>query len=149
MTTGRSIDIVVDTNVIISVFSDNPTEQGLADRYRPHLAERSIAISFQTEAELMTQQSAQGWDDDQLMEILTRFEIVRWSENLLERYVSIRSEAIRRSRRLGTRQRTMIVGAADGWIAATALLLDCPLVTNDRNLAAQRDLLEIITELDL
>ena len=95
----------------------------------------------------MTQRSAQGWDDEKLIDILARFEIVRWSEELLGHYVSLRSEAIRRSRRHGSRQRRMIVGAADGWIAATALLLDCPLVTNDRNLSAQRDLLDVITEL--
>ena len=147
MTSSASVDIVVDTNVIVSVFSDDLAEVETAKRYRPHLEGRSIAISFQTEAELMTQQAAQGWDDDKLVDILARFEIIRWSEDLLGHYVSLRSEAIRRSRKYGSRQRRMIVGAADGWIAATALLLRCPLVTNDRNLVAQRGLIDIITEL--
>lgn len=147
MTLNTSVDIVVDTNVIVSVFSEDPAELATAESYRPHLEGRTVAISFQTEAELMTQQAAQGWDDDKMIDILARFEIVPWSEDLLAHYVSVRSEAIRRSRRFGSRQKRMIVGAADGWIAATALLLRCPLVTNDRQLAAQRDLLDIITEL--
>lgn len=147
MTSSGSVDIVVDTNVIVSIFSDDPAEIEVAERYRPHLEGCSIAICFQTEAELMTQRSAQGWNEDKLIDILAQFEIVAWSEELLMRYVSLRSEAIRRSRRYGSRQRRMIVGAADGWVAATALLLGCPLVTHDRNLAAQRELIEIITEL--
>lgn len=148
MTSGSAIDIVVDTNVIVSVFSENPAERVTAESYRPHLEGRSIAISFQTEAELRTQQAAQGWDDDKMIDILARFEIVPWSEDLLAQYVALRSEAIRRSRRYGSRQKRMIVGAADGWIGATALLLHCPLVTNDRQLAAQRGLIDIITELE-
>ena len=53
------------------------------------------------------------------------------------------SEAIRRNRR----NEGPLLGPADGWIAAAALMLDCPLVTHDRRLA-QSPLITAITELD-
>lgn len=149
MTSWSGVDRVVDTNVIMYVFSDRAEDREVGDRYRRHLEGQSLAISFQTEAEISVHALAQRWQPVQVRSILSRFLVFPWSPELLAAYVQLRSESIRRSRPAGTRQRQMQVGPADGWIAATAVLLDCPLVTHDRHLAANRELIEVITELDL
>ena len=147
MTYGAQIDVVADTNIVVALFSNNESEEEIAQLYRPHLEGKAVGLSFQTEAELRVQQLAQGWDDDNLRSILSRFDIVPWSPELSEQYVFLRSESISRSRRRGTRQERRRIGPADGWIAATAMLLGCPLVTHDRHLADNGDIVDVITEL--
>ena len=142
MTFGAQVDVVPDTSVIVSLLSNDHTEIALAELYRPHLEGRALAISFQTEAELLVLRETQGWDEAKLMAHLNRYEIVPFSDELRECYVAIRSEAIRMHEQgTGT-----LVHPADAWIAAAALMLDCPLVTHDRRLA-ESPLIEVITEL--
>ena len=139
---GAQVDVVPDTNIVVSLLSNKPDEVARAELYRPHLEDRALAISFQTEAELQVQREAQQWDEAILARHLTDYEIVPISNELRECYIAIRSAAIRRN----NRGEGPLVSPADGWIAAAALLLQCPLVTHDRRLA-QSPLIEVITEL--
>ena len=139
---GAHVDVVPDTNIVVSLLSNKPDEVARAELYRPHLEDRALAISFQTEAELQVQREAQRWDETILARHLTDYEIVPISDELRECYIAIRSAAIRRN----NRGEGPLVSPADGWIAAAALLPHCPLVTHDRRLA-QSPLIEVITEL--
>lgn len=136
------VDIVPDTSVIISLLSNRHDEVERAELYRRHLEGRAAAISFQTEAELQVQRETQRWDEAKLMNHLSNYEIVPLSDELRECYIAIRSEAVRRNKQ----GKGKLLGPADGWIAAAALMLDCPLVTHDRQLA-ESPLIEVITEL--
>ena len=140
---GAHVDIVVDTNIVVSLLSSHPDEVARTELYRSHIEGKAIAISFQTEAELMVQREAQGWDLTKLMTQISNYEIVPFSDDLRGCYITLRSEAIRRNRR----NEGPLLGPADGWIAAAALMLDCPLVTHDRKLS-QSPLITAITELD-
>lgn len=139
---GAHVDVVPDTNIVVSLLSNEPDEVTRAGLYRPHLENRALAISFQTEAELQVQREAQQWDAAILERHLAGYEIVPLSDELRECYIAIRSAAIRRN----NRGEGPLVSPADGWVAAAALLLQCPLVTHDRRLA-QSPLIRVITEL--
>ena len=91
---------------------------------------------------MQVQREVQQWDETILVRHLTDYEIVPISDELRECYIAIRSEAIRRN----NRGEGPLVSPADGWVAAAALMLQCPLVTHDRRLA-QSPLIKVITEL--
>ena len=56
-----------------------------------HISEgKAIAISFQTEAELMVQREAQGWDLTKLMTQMSNYEIVPFSDDLRGCYITLR-----------------------------------------------------------
>ena len=135
--------VVADTSVVSFSLSDRPKDSLIADRYRQHLEDRPVAISFQTDAELLLGAETQGWDLQRYSSLVADFEIVGWSIRLLGCYVRIRSAAIDRRRRTGEKR----IDAADGWVAASALLLERPLVTHDGALS-RSPLIETITELD-
>lgn len=142
MTTSAATGVVADTNVIAYLLSNKDSDAQLAERYRPHLENRPVAISFQTEGELRVAQEVQEWDHRRFESLLSGLEVIPWSEALLACYVRVRSASIRRHER-GQGPK---IDAADGWVAAAALLLDCPLVTHDRSLS-RSPLIETITEL--
>ncbi len=136
-------EVVADTNVVSYLISTKPEVVSLAHRYLPHLNGRPVAISFQTRAELLVGMETQGWNHRRFSDLIGRFEVIPWSERLLDCYVRIRSASVERRRRTGEKRIT----AADAWIAATALLLERPLVTHDGALS-RSPLIETITELD-
>jgi len=140
---GAHVDAVIDTNIIVSLLSNRPDELERAELYRRHLEGRALAIAFQTEAELRVQRAAQGWNSDKLAAQLSNYEVVPLSDDLLDCYVAVRAAAIGRNRQ---GRGGPLLGPADGWIAAAALMLDCPLVTHDRKLS-QSPLITAITEL--
>ncbi len=141
MTIGAQIDLVVDTNIIVSLLSNNAEEVEQAERYRPHLEGKSLAISFQTEAELWVQHSVQGWADEPLRRMIGRFHIVQHSPELHACYIRIRTEAFRRN----SANKEPRTGPADGWVAAAAMQLGVPLVTHDYRLS-HAPLIHVVTE---
>ena len=142
MTTASALTVVVDTNILIHRLSNKPSDQALVDRYRPHIDGRAVSISFQTQGELLVGREMQNWDPQRFDSLMRTFTVVEWSERLLACYVRIRAAAIDRwNRGEGPK-----IDAADGWIAAAALLLGRPLVTHDERLS-KCPLIETITEL--
>ena len=82
-------------------------------------------ISFMTEAELERWGLQAGWGDvrlTRLREFLKRFLIVPSSEMLSRKWAAVMVQARSSGRRMET---------ADAWIAATALLYEAPLITNN------------------
>ena len=124
--------IVIDTNVVSYLFMDDPR----APYYREHIRGRRLVLSFQTLEELWFGTFMGHWDGDDLIRHLEQYTIVWPTPELVEISARLRS-----AERLEGRKR---VSAADAWIAATAIMLDCPLATNDEPLTAIPNL-DVIT----
>ena len=117
------MSLVVDTDVASFLFKKDTR----AALYAPHLAGHMLTISFQTLAELELWALAAGWGDrrqQQLEHYLRRYIVQDSSPPLCRRWAEIQDDGRRRGRPVAT---------ADAWVAATALFLDVPLVTNNES----------------
>jgi tRNA(fMet)-specific endonuclease VapC len=113
--------VVVDTDVVSYLFKSDTR----ADPYRPHLDGQLPIISFITLAELERWTLARNWGArrrEDLLNYLHRYLIEPSSPDLCRLW----AEAMDSARRAGKPMLT-----ADGWVAATAIAYDVPLVTNN------------------
>lgn len=131
MPASAEIDRVLDTNVVAYSITSGLVDAETTDFYRDQIESHTVAISFQTWAELRVGAVIQSRSLDDLQAAVARFAIIPCSDQLLDAYVHLRSRARERNRA----GHGPLLGAADGWIAATAFLLDVPLVTHDRRLS--------------
>ena len=117
--------VVLDTNVVSYIFNEDvrgPYYESAISRMKP-------VISFQTLEEVLILPVKNGWGVrryDRLIDHLSRYEVIWPSTELVRISANLRAEMEKAGRRLS---------AADAWIAATALYLDCPLATHDRDFA--------------
>ena len=114
--------VVVDTDVMSYVFKHDTR----AEQYEPHLAGKDWIISFVTLAEMQRWAIASNWGAakrGKLAEYLSTVFVFHSDDDLCVRWAEITEDG-----RRGGRQ----IQAADAWIAATALLHDVPLITNNR-----------------
>ena len=122
--------VVLDTNVVSFDFrSDEQYEY-----YRERIADMIPVIALQTYEELWFGARWDGWGRRRLAKLdkfLERFEIVKPDEEIAQECGELRVAQMRRGMTLST---------ADAWIAATAIVLDCPLASHDRGLASVPDL---------
>jgi tRNA(fMet)-specific endonuclease VapC len=128
--------LVVDTDVTSYLFKKDTR----AALYAPHLAGHMLTISFQTLAELELWALSAGWGSrrkQQLEHHLRRYIVQDSSPALCRRWAEIQDDGRRRGRPVAT---------ADAWVAATALFLDVPLVTNNESHFASVPGLTIIAE---
>lgn len=119
--TLRSDLTVVDTSVVSILFNN----QAKASQYADILDGTSAFISFQTLEERLYGAHLAGWGIKRIGELnahLDQYTIVWPTFELVDIAARIRSQRERIGRKLHV---------ADAWIAATALLLDCPLVSDD------------------
>ena len=129
MADGSSL-IVVDTSVVSLLIR----RDSRAVYYQDRLAGRRAVISFQTLEELWFGAYKGGWGDrrkNRLRRDLDQYEVVWPSPEIVHISAHLRSEREGAGRRLNT---------ADAWVAATAILLDCPLAAHDRDFAGVPDL---------
>ncbi len=113
---------VVDTDVLSYLFRRDTR----AEAYRPHLSGRILAISFMTVAELDRWALQRNWGtarQERMAAFLAQFTIILVDRTLCRTWARVGDQARRQGRP---------IQAADAWIAATALALDVPLVTNNR-----------------
>ena len=121
----RSSFIVVDTSVVSLLIRRDRR----ATYYENHMVGFRAVISFQTLEELWFGAYKGGWGDRRkngLRRDIDQYEVVWPSPDLVQISARLRSERERAGRRLST---------ADAWVAATALLVDCPLASHDRDFA--------------
>jgi predicted nucleic acid-binding protein len=121
--------VVVDTDVFSYVFSRRPE----AERFRRHLEGRIAILSFQSVAELLYGAKIANWGPRRVSEIsdaMKAYVIAPPSIDLAETWATIRAERRARGREMPV---------ADAWIAATAVSLGCPVVTNNH-----RDFADVI-----
>ena len=128
--------MVVDTDVFSFIFN----RDSRAESYRRHVEGHIASLSFQTVAELLQGAYQRGWGEQRLgrlREEMRRYLVVPFDWEIVERFARLRAH--RRS--IGHE-----ITTADAWIAATALWLECPVVThNIRDFSDIPDL-HVITE---
>ena len=125
MPVGASL-IVVDTSVVSLLIRGDRR----AACYQNHMVGRRAVISFQTLEELWFGAYKGGWGDRRkngLRRDIDQYEVIWSSPDLVRISAHLRNGRERAGRRLN---------AADAWVAATALLLDSPLASHDRDFAA-------------
>ena len=127
---------VIDTDVWSYLYKGRDE----AKLYEPHLFGNILVISFQTQAELLRGALAANWGAQRRQHLESRLNkyVVEPSSYAL----SLRwAQAMDSARRNGRP-----IAAADAWVAATALHLDVPVITHNRNHFIGVDGLTIISE---
>jgi tRNA(fMet)-specific endonuclease VapC len=118
--------VVIDTDVY---GADLVPGSELALLYEPVIVGRRAFISFQTAAELRYGALLRGWGAARILKLEARInavEIVHSGPELIAVYAQLRVECQRAGHGLAQREHD-----ADRWIAATAIRLGIPLVSND------------------
>ena len=127
---------VIDTDVWSYLYKG----RNEAKLYQPHILGNTLVISFQTQAELLRWAIAADWGQqrrEHLRSRLQEYEIEHSSDTLSSRW----AEAMESGRRNGRP-----ISASDAWVAATALHLDVPLITHNKNHFLGVERLTIISE---
>lgn len=128
--------VVVDTDVLSFTFKSHT----LADKYRPHLHGKLLVISFMTLAELDRWALTKGWGEKRrsgMETFLRQFIVYPYDRALCLKWAEATCSAARNGR---------VINTADGWIAATALLHNIPLVTHNGGDYSGIDGLVVISE---
>lgn len=118
--------IVIDTDVFSA---DLVPGSRLAERYASLITGRPAFISFQTAAELRYGGIRRGWGPARMLRLeakLQRVEVIHSGPELVAIYAQLRADCEGTGHALGQKAHT-----ADRWIAATAIRLGIPLVSND------------------
>jgi len=113
--------VVVDTDVVSLVFKGDRR----AEKYLSALTAPDLLVSFMTEAELERWILQAKWGPERIVRFRTymkRFVSVPSSRDLIVKWAEVMVVA----RSLGRR-----IEVADAWVAATTLLYDATLVTNN------------------
>ena len=113
--------VVVDTDVVSLVFKGDSR----AEKYLSALTGPDLLVSFMTEAELERWILQAKWGPERIVRFRTymkRFVSVPSSRDLIVKWAEVMVVA----RSLGRR-----IEVADAWVAATTLLYDATLVTNN------------------
>lgn len=119
--------IVIDTDVF---GADLVPGSPLIARYEPLIVGRPAFISFQTVAELRFGAALRNWGPARMLKMDMRIdtaEIVHTGAALIEAYVRLRVDCQPVGHALAQARHD-----ADRWIAATAIRLGVPLVSNDK-----------------
>ena len=127
---------VIDTDVWSYLYKGRDE----AKLYEPHLFGNLLVISFQTQAELLHGAIAANWGSRRRQHLesrLSKYVIEPSSDALSLRWAQAMDSARRNGRP---------IAAADAWVAATALHLDVPLITHNRNHFIGVDGLTVISE---
>ena len=118
--------VVIDTDVF---GADLVPGSKLAAIYEPIIVGRPAFISFQTSAELRYGALRRGWGQTRMLKLEARIneaEVVHSGPELVLVYAQLRVACERVGHALSQRDHD-----ADRWVAATALRLGIPLVSND------------------
>src|SRR5262245_49148612 len=118
---GALEPVVVDTDVISYLFKGDTR----ADRYEPLLIGHAVVLSFMSIAELDAWVAQRNWGQrarQRLERYLTRFAVHFPDRDLCRVWAGVMTVGRRAGRP---------IGAADAWIAATALYLGASLVTHN------------------
>lgn len=125
---------LLDTNIVSYMLN----RHSLAVVYLPHIAGYDLAISFQTLGELLEGGALANWGPvrwAELQALLTTLTVLDGTPDVAAQWAEIRAA-----------RRAQPIGAADCWIAATALAHGLELVTHNPADFANIPGLVVITE---
>ena len=132
-TTAR---LVVDTDVASFIFKWHPE---FASRYIAIVRGYELVASFMTLAEMRQGSLDANWGQrkrDILEAYLADFSVLHSDSLLCSEWAAVRNESTRKGHP---------ISSADAWIAATALFLQVPLVTNNPKDYRHLDKLQIVS----
>jgi len=126
--------VVLDTNVVSFLMKGHD----IGKLYRPHLEGKTLAISFMTIGELYEGAYRRNWSEKRL----------RYLEDQIKNYLVIpyTPEVCRVWGQVRSQRKSQPIAVDDAWIAASALVHNCPLVTHDPGDFAHIEGLTVITE---
>ena len=128
--------LVVDTDVASFIFKWHPE---FAPRYVNIVRGSELIVSFMTVAEMRQARWRANWGPRKcsvLEAYLADFSVLHSDTLLCSTWAAVRSESARKGRP---------ISSADSWIAATALVLSAPLVTNNPKDYRHLDNLQIVS----
>jgi tRNA(fMet)-specific endonuclease VapC len=128
--------LVVDTDVVSYIFKWHTS----APRYVELLADNEAVLCFVTLAEMRLGALKAGWGTRKrnlLERYLSRFTVCYPDDRLCALWADVKHESSRKG---------YPIGSQDAWIAATAVYLGAPLVTNNVKDYAHLEGLEIYTD---
>jgi predicted nucleic acid-binding protein len=134
--TNATPGLVVDTDVTRFVFKWHPE---FAPNYVRIIRGFELVLSFMTLAEMRQGALNANWGQrkcDLLEEYLRDFSVLHSDSHLCSTLAAIRNESARKGRP---------ISSADAWIAATALVLSAPLVTNNPKDYRHLDNLQLVS----
>jgi tRNA(fMet)-specific endonuclease VapC len=123
--------VLLDTSVA-SLLHPKKKAAALRRRYEPHMRGETLALSFQSVAELWDWAESNHWGTkarNGLDTFLRRFLVIPYDFDLAKTWARVMEAARQEGRRLE---------AGDCWIAATAVHRGVALLTNDRDLVDRR-----------
>ncbi len=115
--------VVLDTSVVSIIFRGDT----IAPYYERIIEGNSALISFQTLQEVWKGTYINGWGQrrkNELAQHLDQYRIVWPNRELVATCALLQSERQKVGRR---------ISMADAWIASTAMMMNCPLATHDRD----------------
>jgi tRNA(fMet)-specific endonuclease VapC len=119
--------ILLDTSVA-SLLHPRKKNDALRAKYEPHMRGQTLALSFQTVAELWDWAQSRKWSDSArqgLDAFIRRFLVIPYDYDLAKTWAVVMSAARAAGRRLE---------AGDCWILATAVHRGIPLLAHDRDM---------------
>jgi tRNA(fMet)-specific endonuclease VapC len=128
--------LVVDTDVASFVFKWHPE---FAPRYVALIRGAELVVSFMTLAEMRQGALDANWGPrkrDVLEAYLADFSVLHSDNSLCSTWAAVRNESLRMGHPMSS---------ADAWIAATALVLAAPLVTNNSKDYRHLDTIQLIS----
>ena len=128
--------LVIDTDVASFIFK---WHLEFAPRYVDMIRGAELVVSFMTVAEMRQGALDANWGPrkcDVLEIYLADFSVLQSDSLLCSTWAAVRNESVRKGRQMSS---------ADAWIAATALVLWAPLVTNNPKHYRHLDKLQLVT----
>ena len=128
--------LVVDTDVASFIFKWHPD---FAPRYVNIVRGFELIVSFMTLAEMRQGALGANWGPRKcavLEAYLADFSVLHSDSLLCSTWAAVRNESTQKGRP---------IGSADAWIAATALVLSAPLVTNNPKDYRHLDSLQLVS----
>jgi tRNA(fMet)-specific endonuclease VapC len=122
--------VLLDTTVASFL---HPKKKGAETRekYEKHMRGQTLALSFQSVAELWHWAEANGWGEkarQELDSLVRRFLVIPYDYELARVWARVMEESRKEGRRFE---------AGDCWIAATAVHRGIPLLSHDRDFAGR------------
>ena len=128
--------LVLDTDVASFIFK---WHLEFAPRYVNIIRGAELVVSFMTVAEMRQGALDANWGPrkcDVLETYLADFSVLHSDSFLCSTWAAVRNESVRKGRQMSS---------ADAWIAATALVLSTPLVTNNPKDYRHLDKLQLVS----
>lgn len=130
-------NIVVDTDAVSFLFRDDSRQRF----YLPYILNHRSVISFMTVAELEYGMLRANWGEARRRSlddfVRKHFVVFNQTTDLCTAWATLRVEAEGKGRHLSS---------SDAWIAATAVILDVPLLTHNRKDYESLESLHLISE---